>query len=93
MIVYSSGQLSWTTQDWLEAFCYNEINTDDVWADQLCSTEFGSFTYDGHTLDIDFFDTMWDEHVSSDYAKNCQTEVRIKRNNPTITFAVLRTTL
>ena len=58
----------------IEAVCA-EANLDDFWGMQECTLKFGSWTYDGNQIDLQFYKNAVDEE---DFDKASPVKVWIK---------------
>ncbi len=72
-LVYpNNGEVLWVPPVYQEARCVTDL--DDFWGVQTCSLKFGSWTYDGLKLDLDFYNDNKKADVS-DYSGNCPIKV------------------
>ena len=78
VIIYPSGKVIWVPSQWLEVKCDNEINMDDIWAQQDCRIKFGSWTFDGTTMNVTHYNTEWNEKDMKEYQLNCPIDVRMR---------------
>jgi nicotinic acetylcholine receptor len=54
VIIYSSGKLLWIPPCHLESYC-NLTLSREPYSEQKCNLKFGSWTFDGHTMGLDFW--------------------------------------
>ena len=78
-IVYSTGMVLWVPDEYMRARCggthtsMDGLDLDDVWADQMCTLKYGSWTYDGNTMPLSLYDP--EEFDIKQYAQNCPTKI------------------
>ena len=77
VVLMNSGMAIYVPDVYLESIC-SGANLVDPWAEQECSLKYGSWTFDGFTMDIGLSIYGDDSGVSYDfYQEHCQVEVSL----------------
>ena len=75
-LLYPNGKVLWVPDGYIEARCQNEgLNQGDPWADQTCMLKYGSWTFDGITMDMEFYKDEESAIDGSDWSDSCPMKV------------------
>jgi hypothetical protein len=74
-LIYPSGDVLIVPDTHVDAIC-DGIDLDDPWAEHSCKLKFGSWTYDGYLLNLQFYAAQEKIDVS-DYYESCPMQVSI----------------
>ncbi len=56
-LLYSNGEVVWVPHATLRSICPLNITT-HPYDEQICNLKFGSWTYDGYTYDLQFYNAV-----------------------------------
>jgi len=82
-LIYPNGDVLWVPPCHLSAICNLTLNT-DPYGPQACLLKFGSWTFDGLSMDLQIYDNKTEADVSNLYqttqwniiSNNCTREVK-----------------